>query len=135
MGKISPETDGMGQGVPGLAAAGQRAYFRIAELWGLSDSEMRRLLGEPGRSTFYSWKKGAGSKLSRDVLERISYVLGIYKALQILFPDPAQADTWIKKPNEVFGGRSALDRMMGGNVGDLHAVRSYLDHVRGGGGW
>ena len=71
--------------------------------------------------------------LGRDVLERVSYVLGIYKALQILFPDPGQADAWPAASNQAFGGRSALDRMLGGNVADLYEVRKYLDHVRGGG--
>jgi hypothetical protein len=72
--------------------------------------------------------------LSRDTLERISYILGIYKALQILLPDAAAADAWIKKPNSAtpFGGRSALERMLSGNVSDLYAVRQYLDAMRGG---
>jgi hypothetical protein len=67
------------------------------------------------------------------VLERISYVLGIYKALQILLPDATRADAWVRQPNTAtpFGGRSALERMLGGNVGDLYAVREYLDAQRG----
>jgi uncharacterized protein (DUF2384 family) len=111
----------------------KKAFFRIAGLWQLTNEQAQVLLGSPSRSTFFSWKKGEGGNLSRDTFERISYVLGIYKALQILFPDPAQADTWVAKPNEAFGGRSALDRMTAGNISDLHAVRAYLDYVRGGG--
>ena len=67
------------------------------------------------------------------MLERISYVLGIYKALQVLFPDPTRADAWLRKPNAAlpFGGGSALDRMLSGNVADLFVVRSYLDAPRG----
>ena len=63
--------------------------------------------------------------LSRDTLERLSYLLGIYKALQILLPDPAAADAWVRRPNAapLFAGRSALDRMLAGNVSDLSAVR------------
>ena len=66
-------------------------------------------------------------------LERISYILGIYKALQLLLPDTRAADEWIRRPNEaaVFGGRSALDRMLSGNVADLYIVRQYLDAQRG----
>jgi hypothetical protein len=96
------------------------------------------LLGDPPRSTFYKWRDAlagdAPGKLPRDVLERISYVLGIYKALQILFPDPARADAWVRRPNDAppFGGRSALERMLSGNVGDLYLVRQYLDAERGG---
>jgi hypothetical protein len=91
------------------------------------------LLGSPPRSTFFKWKKEGGN-LSNDTIERISYVLGIYKALNILFPDPAVADAWIKKPNinSTFNGASALKRMLAGHVSDLFIVRSYLDAERGG---
>ncbi len=117
-----------------LAAPALRAFFGIARAWGLNTAQQRTLLGNPPASTFYKWKKEQGGNLPRDVLERISYVLGIYKALQILLPDPAQADRWITTPNTapLFGGGSALERMLGGNVGDLFAVRQYLDAQRGG---
>ena len=72
--------------------------------------------------------------MSRDVLERISYVLGIYKALQILIPDAetsGRVDRQVRTRLPLFGGHSALDRMLGGNVGDLYAVRQYLDAQRG----
>ncbi|HEX6938115.1 MAG TPA: MbcA/ParS/Xre antitoxin family protein [Longimicrobiales bacterium] len=117
-----------------MARAGLRAFFRIAELWGLTVDEQLRLLGSPARSTYFKWKRDGASSLPRDVLERISYVLGIYKALQILIPDDRAADAWVRKPNPapVFGGRSALDRMLSGNVADLYEVRRYLDAERGG---
>ncbi len=118
-----------------LSAAGLRAFFNIARDWGLNTEEQMVLLGAPGRSTFFKWKSAPESAdLKRDTLERLSYLLGIYKALQILLPDTAAADAWVKKPNsaEGFGGRSALDRMLGGNVADLVAVRQYLDARRGG---
>jgi Protein of unknown function (DUF2384) len=68
------------------------------------------------------------------VLERLSYLFGIYAALQILLPVPERANAWIRKPNTApfLGGQSALDRMLGGQVGDLFAVRQYLDAERGG---
>ena len=61
--------------------------------------------------------------------------MGIYKSLQILLPEAAAADAWVRKPNAalLFGGRSALDRMLAGNVSDLNLVRRYLDGARGGG--
>jgi hypothetical protein len=64
----------------------------------------------------------------------VSYVLGIYKALQILLPQQAAADAWVRRPNAapLFGGRPALDRMLSGNVADLYVVRQYLDAQRGG---
>jgi len=114
-------------------AAGLRAFARIAELWHLSIAEQLTLLGLSSRSTFFKWRKDSQVRLPRDTLERISYILGIYKALQLLLPDTRAADEWIRRPNEaaVFGGRSALDRMLSGNVSDLYIVRQYLDAQRG----
>ena len=119
-----------------MGAAGLRAFGRIAEQWGLSTEEQRQLLGQPPRSTFFAWRKApAQAALSRDTLERLSLLLGIYKSLQILLPEPAAADAWVRQPNSApaFGGRSALERMLAGNVSDLNHVRRYLDGVRGGG--
>jgi hypothetical protein len=119
-----------------MAAAGLRAFGRIAEAWGLSVDEQLRLLGQPPRSTFFAWRKQPEkAALPRDTLERLSNLLGIYKSLQILLPDAAAADAWVRQPNSAppFGGGSALDRMLAGNVGDLNLVRRYLDGVRGGG--
>lgn len=118
-----------------MSSAGLRAFFNIASAWGLTSDEQVVLLGSPGRSTFFKWKSAPETAdLKRDTLERLSYLLGIYKALQILLPEPAAADAWVKKPNTatIFGGRRALDRMLGGNVGDLLVVRQYLDARRGG---
>jgi hypothetical protein len=116
-----------------VTRAGLRAFFRIAELWGLTTEEQRVLLGSPARSTFFKWKRGEAGAVGRDVLERISYVLGIFQSLEILLPRPESADAWIRRPNDAgpFGGRSALDRMLSGNVWDLYAVRQYLDAARG----
>lgn len=116
-----------------LGGPALRAFFAIAAAWGLRPAEARRLLGDPPESTFYKWKKQGDGAPSRDVLERISHVLGIFKSLQILFPDPTRADAWIRRPNAAppFGGASALERMLGGNVADLYVVRRYLDAQRG----
>jgi hypothetical protein len=119
-----------------MSAAGLRAFARIASAWALSVDEQLVLLGQPPRSTFFAWRKQPEkAALPRDTLERLSHLLGIWKALQILLPDPAAADAWVRKPNAApgFGGRSALATMLGGNVADLDHVRRYLDGVRGGG--
>ena len=117
-----------------MTRAGLRTFFRIAALWQLSVEEQITLLGSPARSTYYKWRKDGADGLPRDVLERISYVLGIYKALQVLLPDERAADTWVRRPNAAkpFGGRSALERMLSGQVADLYEVRRYLDAERGG---
>ena len=119
-----------------LSGPALRTFFKIADLWDIATEQQLTLLGMTSRSTFFKWKKDQNITLPRDMLERISYVLGIYKALQILLPDEKAADAWIKKPNSapLFSGRSALERMLSGNVADLYAVRQYLDSQRGGWG-
>jgi hypothetical protein len=118
------------------AAAGLRAFDRIAGAWGLTVDEQLKLLGQPPRSTYFAWRKQPDkASVSRDTLERLSNILGIYKSLQILLPDAAAADAWVRQPNSAapFGGGTAMDRMLAGNVSDLNLVRRYLDGVRGGG--
>lgn len=117
-----------------VAGGALRTLFRIADAWQLGNRELMKLLGSPPRSTFYKWKQGENVVLPHDVLERISYIFGIYSALQVLLPKPEAADAWIKKPNSapLFGGKSALDRMLSGQVADLYVVRQYLDAQRGG---
>ena len=114
-----------------LTGPALRTFFRIANAWKLKEHEQMRLLGLDNRSTFQSWKRGAVAAIPKDALERISYVMGIYKGLHILLPQ--SADDWVRKPNKspVFGGRSALDRMASGNVADLYLVRQYIDAQRG----
>jgi hypothetical protein len=113
--------------------AGLRAFARIAEAWGLTIAEQLKLLGIASRSTYFKWRREQSPRLPRDTLERLSYLLGIYKSLQILLPEPHAADEWVRKPNTAppFGGRSALERMLSGQVADLYVVRQYLDAERG----
>ncbi|MDB5670346.1 MAG: hypothetical protein JWO25_1305 [Alphaproteobacteria bacterium] len=116
-----------------LAGPALRTFFAIAGAWRLSEQQQMRLLGLDSRSTLHAWKSGKVRSLSRDAVERISYVLGIYKALQLLLPEAGVADAWVKRPNAAppFGGRAAIDRMASGNVADLFVVRQYLDAQRG----
>ena len=119
-----------------LSAPGLKAFFRIAELWDLTAEDQMKLLGLTSRSTFFNWRRDTNVSLSKDTLERVSYILGIYKALTILLANDKASDAWIKQPNNapLFGGRSALDRMLSGQVADLFVVRQYLDAQRGGWG-
>lgn len=114
-----------------LTGPALRTFFRIADAWSLKEQEQMRILGLDSRSTFQSWKRGAVAAIPKDALERISYVMGIYKGLQILLPKTAHE--WVHKPNKasVFGGRPAIDRMISGNVADLYVVRQYIDAQRG----
>jgi Protein of unknown function (DUF2384) len=116
-----------------LGSTALTAFFNITAAWGLSAEEERVLLGSPPRSTFFKWKSERAARLSPDTIERISYVMGIYKALRILLPTQDAAHAWVKKPNTArgFGGKSALARMLAGRVVDLADVRRYLDAERG----
>lgn len=105
-----------------------RAFVGVAAAWSLDEREQMQLLGLPSRSTLQSWKAGRVSRVRADTIERISYILGIFKAINTLLPDERRADAWLRAPNKapLFGGRSALDRMTAGRVGDLYVVRQYL---------
>jgi hypothetical protein len=105
-------------------------FFGIMSLWDVERMQMRRILGSPPMRTFYAWKAGKARRVPEDTLRRIGYVAGIYKALQILYSDPGQADQWVHRPNRHFGDQSPLDRMAAGDVTDLAAVRAYLDAAR-----
>ena len=111
-----------------LSRAGLQAFFNIMQAWEVEDDTARALLGYPPDETFNNWKINPDTSLSHDALERISHVLGIYKALQVLLQDDKAADTWVKKPNSasVFNGASALDLMVRDLPG-LVLVWEYLE--------
>jgi bifunctional DNA-binding transcriptional regulator/antitoxin component of YhaV-PrlF toxin-antitoxin module len=113
-----------------MSAAGLNAFFNIAQVWNLNIDQEMVLLGKPTRTTYLEWKKDpALAQLNVDTLERLSYILGIYKMLQVLLPDSSSADNWIKKPNDapLFSGKSALEKILSGKVSDLFLVRRYLE--------
>lgn len=111
-----------------------RAFFNLAKRWALSDQEGRILLGSPAARTYARWKAGQiePSRISRDARERLSILMGIHKILRYLFHDPARGYAWLRKPNQAFGGESALTRLLAGSITDLSAVRAYLDAERAG---
>ena len=130
---LKPTLPAVDLGSARAAGAALRTFFRLADAWALSVGEQTTLLGV-ARATLYQWKQGKVAPLDRHLLERLSHLFGIYSSLQILFPSARRADEWVRKPNSapLFGGRSALDRMLGGQVADLYVVRQYLDAQRGG---
>lgn len=111
-----------------------RTFFNIAGDWQLSNEEQRGLLGWPAESTFFKYRSGDTGTLSYDTLMRISLVLGIYKDLHILYPEPALADRWIRLPNNnpLFGGQTALEWTIANGMDGLYQVRRLLDGRRGG---
>ncbi|XOV85076.1 MAG: antitoxin Xre-like helix-turn-helix domain-containing protein [bacterium] len=108
-----------------------KAFFGIMEKWALTRDQAITLLGKPSERTFYRWRDGQVSGMSQDTLERISLMLGIYKATHILLPVAERADGYIKRPNSAFGGESALDVMLKGRMDNLYQVRRHLDAWRG----
>jgi hypothetical protein len=116
-----------------LSGPALRAFFRIARAWQLSPAQERALLGWPPTSTFHKYKSGDHGTLSFDTLTRLSLMLGIYKALQVLYPEPAFADRWIGVPNShtLFGGRPPIAFMTDGALDALFQVRRLLDGRRG----
>ena len=113
------------------AAAMFRAVIKLFRLWEVTDDQAATLLDLPKR-TFARWKAGDLGRIGRDGKARLSNLMGIHKALRLIFHEARRGYAWIKAPNEVFGGRSALDVMLGGELTDLMRVRRYLDAERGG---
>ena len=113
------------------AGAMFRAALNLFRLWGVTDDQAAIILDLP-RRTFARWKTGEIGRIGRDGRARLSILMGIHKALRIIFKEPARGYGWIKAPNAAFGGRSALDVMLHGELTDLMRVRHYLDAERGG---
>ena len=107
-----------------------QGFFRMVELWGADNAQARAMLGDPPERTFFKWKRGEVGAVPLDVVRRVGYVAAIWKALQIVYANPAQADAWVRQPNRAFGGQAPLLRMSAGDVTDLAAVRDYLDAAR-----
>lgn len=116
-----------------LSRSALLGFFRLAGAWQVRDEDARELLGGVSSSAFYEWKKNPDRVLEVDRITRISYLLGIYKALHILYGDKL-ADEWVQLPNSnpVFNGRAPLAFMLGGGLLAMQTVRRLLDARRGG---
>ncbi len=113
------------------AAAMFRAVRNLFGRWDLSDDQASVLLDLPVR-TYRRWKAEGPGRIDRDGKARLSNLMGIHKSLRIIFREPERGYRWIKAPNTAFGGGSALEAMLGGELTDLMRVRRYLDNERGG---
>lgn len=113
------------------AAAMFRAAVNLFRLWGVTDEEAATLVDLPLR-TYRRWKAGEIGRISRDGKARLSNLMGIHKALRIIFVEPQRGYDWIQAPNADFAGHSALAVMLGGELTDLMRVRRHLDAERGG---
>lgn len=111
-----------------------RTFFNLAGAWKMDLAEQRAALGGVSKQTVYNWRAHPErARFTGDQLDRVSYLLGIYKALQIIFTRPEQADSWIRRPNAAppFGSKPAAELLFSGRMEDLIRVRRYLDGVRG----
>jgi Protein of unknown function (DUF2384) len=116
-----------------LSAPGLKAFFNIMARWKVRDEDARALLGGVSNGPFYELKRNPGRRLDLDRLTRISYLIGIYKALRILHSDRI-ADAWVQLPNRnpIFAGDSPLAYMIGGGLPAMQTVRRLLDARRAG---
>ncbi|MFK8014433.1 MAG: antitoxin Xre-like helix-turn-helix domain-containing protein [Gammaproteobacteria bacterium] len=127
-----PQTTALGDyDVAQVQRVAAKSFFALMEKWDLTREQGITLLGKPSERTYYRWREGKVSGLSQDTLERISLMLGIYKATHILLPVTERADAYIKKPNTAFGNQSALEVMLKGRMDNLYQVRRHLDAWRG----
>jgi hypothetical protein len=117
-----------------LSAAGLKAFFNIMDRWKIRDEDARALLGGVSNGPYYELKRAPGGKvLEADRLLRVSYLIGIFKALHILH-SRALADQWVQLPNanRLFGGDTPLTYLVRGGLPALQTVRRLLDARRGG---
>ena len=116
-----------------LSESALKAFFNIAARWQIRDEDARALLGGVSNGPYYQMKKNPDRVLDTDTLVRISYLIGIFKALHILHSEPL-ADEWVRLPNanRIFGGKSPLAYMRAGGLPAIEIVRRLLDARRGG---
>jgi uncharacterized protein (DUF2384 family) len=115
-----------------LSQSAVDGLFAITDKWNLPVERVGELLGGVPRSTIYKMKTAAGT-LRQDELTRISYIVGIYKAIHILLPEEL-ANRWMTQPNDnlLFGGQAPLDYAIRNGIPGLQQIRSLLDAARGG---
>lgn len=116
-----------------LSPAALRAFFNIMERWEIRDEDARQLLGGISNGKYYQLKQDTDHVLDQDRLQRISYLIGIFKALNILY-GTRLADSWIQlaNSNPLFTGRTPLTYMLQGGTPAMEVVRRLLDARRGG---
>lgn len=111
-----------------------RMVVKLLDLWDLSTSDQAALLGlsPVSRSTLARYRRGEPLADSRDLVDRVSHLLGIHKSLRILFPEnPDLARRWPTTPNRRLSGRTPVELMRDGGFEGVLAVRRYLDFERG----
>lgn len=116
-----------------LGPAAAKAVFKIVDHWQIRDEDARRLLGNLSNGAYYELKKHPERLIDEDRLRRASLLIGIFKALNILY-DQALADRWMQlaNTNPIFGGRTPLSYLLEGGLPAFVTLRRLLDARRGG---
>ena len=116
-----------------LSPAAIRAFFNIMVRWKIRDEAAGQLLGGMSDAAFYALKKGGDRVLDEDRLRRISYLVGIFKALNIIHGE-VLADKWMQLPNKnrIFGGMTPKDYLIHGGIPAFATVRKLLEARRSG---
>ncbi|HSA89961.1 MAG TPA: MbcA/ParS/Xre antitoxin family protein [Burkholderiales bacterium] len=111
-----------------------RLVVSLLDHWGVPLNDQAALLGlsVQSRSTIARYRRGEPLADSADLLARAGHLLGIHKALRIMFPhDRDLAYRWVSAPNRRFAGARPLDIMKRHGYEGILAVRRYLDFERG----
>jgi hypothetical protein len=97
------------------------AFQQVCKAWGLSELQQLQLIGRTAEAP--------SGPLSLDEVERVSYVLGIFRMLQKV-ADNGQGD-WLNQTRfePIFAGRSAIDLMCLGDTRGLRQVSRHLEEI------
>jgi hypothetical protein len=110
-----------------------RMITTLFEHWKLSTAEQAAALGisAGSRSTLVRYRTGEPLADDRDLLDRVSHLLGIHKSLRILFAhDRDLAYAWMTTSNRRLGARP-IDVVVRHGFEGLLALRRYPDFQRG----
>lgn len=107
-----------------------RTTVNLFRQWDITDAQACTLLGDMSSRTWSRWKEGQIGRIDRDRKTRMAHLMGVHKGLRYLFKEASRGYSWIKMPNTAFGGLSALDLMLRGELSDIAAMREWLDAER-----
>ncbi|MFW5642301.1 MAG: MbcA/ParS/Xre antitoxin family protein [Roseicyclus sp.] len=110
----------------------QRTVINLFARWGVSDTDAAVILGNIAPKTFRRWKVGQYGRVNRDLADRLSHLIGIHKALRMIYAEPARGYAWMQRPNADLDGLSPVALLLRGSMADLVRLRRYLDSARGG---
>ena len=127
----TPITEDHGMIPDDEARAMAEASVRLFDHWNLKTDQRSKVLGGVSKTTLNRWRQGIIGAIGADLATRLSLLMGMHKALRLIFIDKARAYSWITTPNDDFEGAAPIDYLAGGDIMGLYQVRAYLDSARG----